>query len=432
MIYFNAVNNYLKKVTSTLPLTKTLYIIFYASILIRVIVFNFLPKTPSSLAPDEGTYADLVKYIAAGKNTVDYPGYGPGLYLTSRILILPALYLNYTGISPLDSLRIISSLFGALSSFILIIYLGYILQKNKSKLAINQRFRITLILFFTIFTFWPSRFLWSVVGLRESANEFLVICFFISLNLFLFHSKNSGIKYVYLSLCCVLIIFITSIRFQVAIVLFFSCWIILATGKLKNSDRLISLILLSCTWIPIQQIVNSQNNLSITELNISGNAANKILTLDTELKAEGNKLNAESTFKIVRCPEKLRNIETRVTSNLICTAYRAPLSIPTFLFRPFFGLDTYSFRTYTAALENLIWVIGVFFVISNYFLKRRIIYFEYLKPIVIFSILFVCAASTYEGNLGTAFRHKSLVLITLFSWITLILYNRSLNKKIEN
>ena len=126
MIYFNAVNNYLKKVTSTLPLTKTLYIIFYASILIRVIVFNFFPKTPSSLAPDEGTYADLVKYIAAGKNTVDYPGYGPGLYLTSRILILPALYLNYTGISPLDSLRIISSLFGALSSFILIIYLGYI------------------------------------------------------------------------------------------------------------------------------------------------------------------------------------------------------------------------------------------------------------------------------------------------------------------
>ena len=156
------------------------------------------------------------------------------------------------------------------------------------------------------------------------------------------------------------------------------------------------------------------------------------MTLDTELKAEGNKLNAESTFKIVRCPEKLRNIENRVTSNLICTAYRAPLSIPNFLFRPFFGLDTYSFRTYTAALENLIWVIGVFFVISNYFLKRRIIYFEYLKPIVIFSILFVCAASTYEGNLGTAFRHKSLVLITLFSWIILILYNRSLNKKIEN
>lgn len=432
MIYFNAINNYLKKVTSTLSLTKTLYIIFYASILIRVIVFSFLPKTPSSLALDEGTYADLVKYIAAGKDTMDYPGFGPGLYATSRVLTLPALHLNYNGISPLDSVRIISSLFGALTSLILVIYLGYILQNNKSKLVRSQGFGIILTLFFTIFTFWPSRFLWSVVGLRESANEFLVICFFISLNFFLFHSKNSAKKYVYLSLCSALILLIVSIRFQVAIVLFFSCWIILATEKLKNSDRLISSILLLCTWIPIQQAVNIQSNALSIDLNTAGNAASKILTLDTEQKAEGNRINARSNFDTVRCPEKFRNIENKVTSNLICTAYRAPLSIPSFLFRPFFGSDTYSLSTYVAALENLVWLIGVFFLISNFSLKRRILYFEYLRPIVIFSIFFACAASIYEGNLGTAFRHKSLIVITLFSWITLILYNRSLNKKLNN
>jgi uncharacterized membrane protein len=156
------------------------------------------------------------------------------------------------------------------------------------------------------------------------------------------------------------------------------------------------------------------------------------VTINTELKAAGNTVNAKSTFEIVRCPEILRNIENEATSNLICNAYRAPLSIPSFLFRPFFGSDTYSLSTYAAALENLVWLIGVFFVISNYVLKRRILYFEYLKPIVIFSIFFVCAASVYEGNLGTAFRHKSLISITLFSWITLILYNTSLNKKIKN
>lgn len=417
MIYFNAIHNYLKQVTSTLPFTKTLYVVFYASILIRLIIFNLLPKTPSSLAPDEGTYADLLKYIAAGQNTVNYPGYGPGLYITSRILILPALHLNYTGISPLDSLRIISSLFGALSSFILIIYLSYILQNNKSKLVRNQEFGIILVLFFTVFTFWPSRFLWSVVGLRESANEFLVICFFISLNFFLFHSKRSATKYVFLCLCFVLILLIASIRFQVAVIVFFSCWIILGTAKLKNSTRLISFLILLCTWIPIQQIVNIQSN---------------IVTMNTEVKAEANTVNAKSTIEIVRCPKTLRNIGNEATSNLICTAYRVPLSIPTFLFRPFFGSDTYSVSTYAAALENLVWIIGVFFVISNYLLKRRVLYFEYLRPIVIFSIFFVCAASTYEGNLGTAFRHKSLVLIALFSWITLIFYNRSLDKKVFN
>lgn len=405
----------MKTINSRLPLLKTLYAIYFLSILIRVIFFYLLPETPSSLAPDEGTYADLVEYIAAGKNTVDYPNYGHGFYLTTRILILPALHLHYFGISPLDSLRVVSSLFGALSSLTLIIYLTYILENNKSKIVRNQVFATILILFFSLFTFWPSRFLWSVVGLRESGSEFLVICFFISLNFFLFHFKNNVTRYVSLSLCCVLIFFITSIRFQVTSIVYLSCLIILATAKLKNSHRLISIIILSITFFLALQFLNISN----------------IASTNTELKAEGNTVNAQSAFEIVQCPEILRNIENRSILNLICTAYRVPLSIPTFLFRPFFGSDTYSLSTYASALENLAWLILVFFIISNYAFKKRVLYFDYLKPIVTFSILFVCAASTYEGNLGTAFRHKSLILITLLSWITLILYSHQLNKKIK-
>jgi hypothetical protein len=426
VIYFNKVTSCIKKFATSLPLLNTLRIIFFVSILVRVIIFNFLPATPSSLAPDEGTYADLVKFIASGKNTEDYPGFGPGLYATSRVLILPALYLNYYGFSPLDSVRVISSLFGALSAFMLLIYSTYILQINKNIFVRNIGFKITFILFFATFTFLPSRFLWSVVGLRESANEFLLICLFISLNFFLFHAKNSAKKYIYLSLCSILIICLMSIRIQVALVVYLSFWIIFFTIKLNYRDRLVYLIVFLFMWVPIQQIANVKSNIvpESTKQEIFS-----LYTINTEQKALGNTVNAESDLKIVRCPEILTNNEYKALSNLFCNAYRIPTSIPPYLFRPFFGSDTYSLATYLAALENLIWLIGVFFVFSNAILKRKILYFEYLRPAAIFSIAFICAASIYEGNLGTAFRHKTLIIITLFLWVILIQYSNALNKK---
>jgi len=48
--------------------------------------------------------------------------------------------------------------------------------------------------------------------------------------------------------------------------------------------------------------------------------------------------------------------------------------------------------------------------------NRRLAFFGAIAPSVTFLVLFVVSAAPYEGNMGTAFRHKSLIL-----WVVILL-----------
>ena len=93
-------------------LKSKLYAIVFASFVVRFIGFFLLPSEPSvSLAPDEGGYAEIVRLVASEQSTTSWGG----LYFISRTLVLPAEVLNNFGIEPLSSVRIIASLYGALT-----------------------------------------------------------------------------------------------------------------------------------------------------------------------------------------------------------------------------------------------------------------------------------------------------------------------------
>ena len=49
-------------------LKQKLWAIVAASFVARVVMFFALPNTPSSLAPDEGTYGALAKWISESKS----------------------------------------------------------------------------------------------------------------------------------------------------------------------------------------------------------------------------------------------------------------------------------------------------------------------------------------------------------------------------
>ncbi len=99
-----------------------------------------------------------------------------------------------------------------------------------------------------------------------------------------------------------------------------------------------------------------------------------------------------------------------------CIAWRAPYMVSTFLFRPILGVDVTSTSSLIAAVENLFWVI-LFLVIFVLVIRRRAISFiAPILPAVIFFSLYVLGASAYQGNMGTGFRHKSLIL-----WAVLLL-----------
>ena len=99
----------------------------------------------------------------------------------------------------------------------------------------------------------------------------------------------------------------------------------------------------------------------------------------------------------------------------------------TFLLRPFIVGDVTSTSSAIAAIENLIWLLA-FGLIGFFIVKRRgIPRFNKLAPSMIFFALYVVGAGAYEGNMGTAFRHKSLILWVVLALLLSLLWRNSQN-----
>ena len=128
--------------------------------------------------------------------------------------------------------------------------------------------------------------------------------------------------------------------------------------------------------------------------------------------AGARKLVAASAIETQTCPF---TIDSRL-DNYACTAYRAPFTTFTFLFRPILGFDVTSSTSLFAAIENVFWLASAFFVIILFIRNRRLAFFGALAPSLLFMSIYCVAAGAHEGNMGTAFRHKSMIL-----WVVILL-----------
>jgi hypothetical protein len=127
---------------------------------------------------------------------------------------------------------------------------------------------------------------------------------------------------------------------------------------------------------------------------------------------ESNKIDAASVIKTQSCPIAGNSRFDKY----FCIAYRAPYTTYTFLFRPMLGSDITSASSRFAALENVFWLAAFLFVLVMFVRNRRLAFFDALAPSLLFFSIYSVAAGAYEGNMGTAFRHKSLIL-----WVVLLL-----------
>ena len=127
---------------------------------------------------------------------------------------------------------------------------------------------------------------------------------------------------------------------------------------------------------------------------------------------EVNKIDASSAIETQKCPN---TGDTRF-DRYFCIAYRAPGTTFTFLFRPMLGADVTSSSSLFAALENIFWFSAALFVVIMFIRNRRLAFFGVLAPSLLFTSIYIVVAGAYEGNMGTAFRHKSLIL-----WVVILL-----------
>ena len=448
-------------------LKSKLYAIVFASFVVRVVAFFLLPSASSYLAPDEAGYAELTEKAATGIPINELPQ-GDRLYLISRSLVIPATFLNRAGIGGLESVRIVASLYGLATLFISAYVLLRVIHIRPETLGWTSKNETRISILYAIFAFLPSHLVWSVLGLREAALEFWILVIF-SLVFYIFEVKKHPTKLASLAIL-LSIPLVFSARPQVGWVLG-ATLLLYFTSKLKNRMTYLLIpvtlsgILLgytSTTPSTIEVIetfvAHKESTVDITpsktpnptatsvaEFNASKLCevqGQKVKIRDTEYVCESKvekrvvvdfenpanviideasaipqnhqdgQLGAASVIKTQACP----NAGTAQFDKYFCIIYRAPYTTFTFLFRPLLGADVTSASSLIAAIENIFWLGAALFVVVMFIRNRKLAFFSALIPSLLFFSIYTIGAGASEGNMGTAFRHKSLIL-----WVVILL-----------
>ena len=140
-------------------------------------------------------------------------------------------------------------------------------------------------------------------------------------------------------------------------------------------------------------------------------ARQQVLTTQIlEFKRNVNRLDAASALPESTCKVSI----WKIPSKILCDIIELPYRLPTFLFRPFPLIDSGSSFLNLAGIENLLWL-GLLLYAAFAAFKMSLNKMEKFTIAWLYTyiITFSTAASLYEGNLGTAFRHKSSILWAL-------------------
>ena len=436
-------------------LKSKLYAIVLASLVARFIGFFFLPSEPRvALAPDEGGYAEIVKLVASEQPTTSYGG----LYFISRTLVLPAAVLNDFGIEPLSSVRIIASMYGALTLILVAFLIIQCVNKYSTYSELTLKRSNLVIGLFFVFAFLPSHFLWSILGLRESPMEFWVLCSLAAIFLAVNLQEKVTLPIALLLTTSITLLFNT--RPHVACVLMVTILVSLIFSNKRRVSFTLALLTLIASGVGYASVAVQKQDVfalvatdgsatdgSATDGSATDGSAcqdsNQIIMLQgKEYKCiktgtrrdlsnlqnpgeiivnetiaipdrhKGNQVAAASAIQTLSCPVT----EESESDKYFCLAWRAPYMAATFLFRPLIGIDTTSTSSLMAAIENIAWLGAFIFIVILLIRKRRLAFIGPLAPSLIFFMLYCVGAGSYEGNMGTAFRHKSLIL-----WVILLL-----------
>ena len=459
--------------------SRPIQIILAMSTLFRI-VFHFfvLPNSPSGLGPDEGTYAALAKYVSQGLPVEDFPAYGAGLYNSAKSITLPSAFLIQLGLHELGAVRVVASTYGLASSLVFALCFLALLRLrgqtfDKLSLKSNKKFVALLV----TYTFFPSNFIWSTIGLRESGSQFwLMTTFYLilkllnsagrdlwkvtglcSLALTLAHGARPETALVFsliaLLTSIVLLFKVQKILPLIAILLgVFAGQAFTTTPNVLAEESLGAFEIVeqkpsqsatpqsvesnqSATPQSVENVEGKQNEsvsnsctqenqlieiegkkfrcktyktYQIEERNPTKTLEKKILTMQIlEYKRNVNTVDAQSALRTTTCQSSSRDTFVLIECNLKELPYR----LIAFLFRPLIFLDQGSTTLTLAALENLGWMILVPLSIWVSLRRRENNVDLFINlGLTAYVLAFASAAALYEGNLGTAFRHKSTII----------------------
>jgi len=433
------------------------------------IIFHFfvLPSSPSGFGPDEGTYAALAKYVAEGLPVEEFPVYGADLYNLAKSITLPSALLVQLGMGELNAVRTVASTYGLASSLVLVLcFLALWSLRSQTLDKSSPKFDRKFLALLLIFTFFPSNFVWSIIGLRESGSQFWLMSTFYfilkllnsagrnlwkftglcSLTLTLAHGTRPATALVF-SLIALIASMLLLVKFRKVFPLFAILFGVFAGQAFTTTPEVVAVYSLgafkiiepkqiqSATPKPIEILEARQddsasvkcsyadeiiqfdgsefrckynNTYQVIERNPKKTLENKILTAQIlEYKRNVNAIDAQSALPMSECQGQSRDIFRLIECNLSELPYR----LFAFLFRPLIFFDQGSTTLTFAALENLSWMILIPTAVWVSLRKgANTVYRGVTLSLISYVTVFASAAALYEGNLGTAFRHKSTIL----------------------
>jgi hypothetical protein len=436
------------------------YQYFFTAYIGLHVTFSILLGNITAFAPDEENYRNIFSNLYSSEfKSMDAIGYQSAWEPWLRLFYLPAKLLTYVGFTDLLALRFLAIGYSTLATFLLI-------KMARDNGRDDRVFKVAII----AISFIPTVFLWSSIGLRESFLylEICAILYFLSRvkdELDLRNLLGLAISVYSLSMTKNYIF----ILFLFAFVITFPFFIFIKRKMLITHILILGIAVMPLSFNPelvpaISTYFNGQINkadtIELGDINNDGrcdsfepcakngnNGKDPIEFVATggmtvhalldQLKGSPStivariasalgitaKLEAISKSAIVVKTDK-SVVQNQKKLSLQQAGLKKPLQVlessAKFLLVPFIFMDNGSLFLNIQSIETPIWLFmyGLFFVGLYQVIRRRRELDYAVMMATLFAFEFVAISALTEVNVGTALRHRSLLLIPiLVIWV---------------
>lgn len=426
---------------------------------IHAIVIIILDEV-TAFAPDENNYLGIFNSVVRGDSTLDgFAGWPVKNELFLELIYFPATVLVMFGFTELQSIRILSSLVTYLSLFVL-----YSLAGDNRVMGMRQKNWIIFGFFF------PSIILWSTLGLRESFIFLWLSCIFYFLKKFLDSSRvvhafallsssaalvlTKNYLYAIFAIACILstlIIVVARRTFDFSYLVILS--MVLAPVVLSPEIRIS--LLNGAKFVVGQKVIqqppispsqtatepgvnpNSDSNSKVdrgeTLQNVLDQAENnstfsfivKKSGIYKELNSQSAKGQSKSAVVDKAAQTSAQEVNGVIESREKLTITPASLSDPASLFlgiagfvlKPFPFFDNGSFFINALSYESFFWypIYGLLATLIYRTVRGKNEWDLSSTTAILFIVGFLIQSALLEINVGTAYRHRSILLIGILA-----------------
>lgn len=393
---------------------------------VRLVTIALLPREPIFLGPDEATYAQVTALVASGGEWRDYGlGWGGYLYPGARALLSPAASLAYLGLDPLTSVRMVSATYGLVAMLLLVYLVALVRTPRFGHLPRVIPVMSLAFAAITLIFLMPSRLVWGTLGLRETSSEVFALAALACAATILRLKLTPWQSVVFAAGLFISIVASFQARTLMAVVLSASLVVGLAVSWLR--ERALSTVLLVVVILAVPVGVASSAGQEAPKASPTSQEVPAAPTLQESVRSGAGVLNpggllsrssAQREVSAVDAESALA-VESCSRGSLIglvgCEFARIPTALPVVLVRPLPILDPWGNLTMAqraAAIENISW--SALILASLIVLVMRRSRFGFVTAVCFVYAASVCVGlALFEGNLGTAFRHKGQLLWVL-------------------